>query len=198
MSERSAGLQSFVDAATIAMNDFAKSPDARRSTGRIFAALERPAARRSEPGGRLPVCAHLNSVLATPMPAPSLTRLMEEFKEIEPHLEWYRRTHYDGTASKNFFDNHANAMIIGPGGLEPRKDIWLGVSLLAPHVRYPDHNHAPEETYLVLSHGEFRHGNSDWFSPDVGGSFYNSPGIKHAMRSGDTPLFALWALFAGR
>ncbi|RWX31211.1 transcriptional regulator, partial [Rhizobium leguminosarum] len=29
-------------------------------------------------------------------------------------------------------------------------------------------------------------------------SFYNVPGIKHAMRSLDTPFFAFWALLAER
>lgn len=84
-------------------------------------------------------------------------------------------------------------MIVGPGGVEDRDDLWLGVSLLAPHVHYPYHNHAPEETYLVLSGGEFMQ-EETWFSPGIGGSFYNPPGIKHAMRSGDKPLFAIWAL----
>ena len=50
------------------------------------------------------------------------------------------------------------------------------------------------QTYLVLSDGEFRQGSGDWFTPGVGGSFYNTPFITHAMRSADTPLFALWAL----
>ena len=56
-------------------------------------------------------------------------------------------------------------MILGPAGLENRRDVWFGVSLLAPHVRYTDHSHAPEETYLVLSDGEFRQGDGDWFTP---------------------------------
>jgi hypothetical protein len=30
----------------------------------------------------------------------------------------------------------------------------------------------------------------------IGGSLYNQPGIKHALRSLGTPLFALWALRA--
>lgn len=97
-------------------------------------------------------------------------------------------------ASSNFRDGHANAMILGPGGLEDRNDLWLGVTLMAPHVRYPDHDHPPEETYLVLSHGEFKQADKDWFSPGIGGSFYNPPGIKHAMRSLDRPLLAFWAL----
>ena len=85
-------------------------------------------------------------------------------------------------------------MIVGPGGLEERSDVWLGVSVLAPDVRYPDHDHAPEEVYLVLSDAEFRQGGGDWFAPGIGGSFYNEPGIRHAMRSRHAPLFAFWAL----
>jgi quercetin dioxygenase-like cupin family protein len=85
-------------------------------------------------------------------------------------------------------------MIAGPGGLEERDDLWLGVSLLAPHVRYPDHTHPPEETYLVLSEGDFMQGADNWMTPGIGGSLYNPPGILHAMRSGDAPLLAIWAL----
>lgn len=120
--------------------------------------------------------------------------LIERFKALEPLLEWKSRPTYDDTASGNFLMSHANTMIVGPGGLEDRRDVWFGASLMAPNVRYPDHDHAPEETYLVLSDGEFLHGDSGWFSPGIGGSFYNPPGIRHAMRSGDKPLFAFWAL----
>lgn len=87
-------------------------------------------------------------------------------------------------------------MIVGPGGFEARGDVWLSVSLLAPHVRYPDHTHAPEETYLVMSPGEFSQNDGPWFEPGLGGPFYNPPGILRAMRAGDGPLLAFWALYA--
>jgi hypothetical protein len=106
---------------------------------------------------------------------------------VEPQLRWRRRESYDHTASENFPSGHANAMIVGPGGLEERNDVWVGVSLLAPSVRYPDHSHPPEEVYLVASDGEFRQGRGSWFTPGVGGTLYNSPGIQHAMRSSNTP-----------
>ena len=105
----------------------------------------------------------------------SLRRLIDAFRAIEPEREWVRRSSYDATASANFVEGHANAMILGPAGLENRRDVWLGASLLAPQVRYTDHSHAPEETYLVLSDGEFRQGDGDWFTPGMGGSFYNTP-----------------------
>lgn len=194
MTGRSDALQSFVDAARAAFGQFARAPESRRSIRQIFSALDHPAAERSGPGARLPVCLHLDAALAIETEQDLLRDLLDRFKAVEPSLEWRPRPSYDQSASDNFAAGHANAMILGPGGLEDRKDVWLGVTLMAPHVRYPDHNHAPEETYLVLSDGDFRHGAGDWFTPGIGGSFYNEPDIRHAMRSAGTPLFAFWAL----
>ena len=47
-------------------------------------------------------------------------------------------------------------VVVGRGGLEPRADVLIGISLLAPTVAYPEHRHPPEEVYLVLSPGEWR------------------------------------------
>ncbi|WP_454818181.1 dimethylsulfoniopropionate lyase [Labrys neptuniae] len=198
MTQRSAALQHFVDAAKAAFGQFAQDPKARKSIAEIFSALEGPGAVRSGPGGRLPVCEQLDVALGIETGQATLDKLLQRFREVEPNLQWRRRPNNDSTASGNFDDGHANAMLLGPGGLEERSDVWLGVSLMAPKVRYPDHDHAPEEVYLVLSDGEFRQGQGDWFSPGIGGSFYNRPGIRHAMRSLATPLFAFWALRADR
>lgn len=192
---RDPDLQRFTDAVLAAFEEAVPGPESAASLQRIAAALAVPAPRRERPGSRLPVCAHLDAALAVTQPRPSLARLVEAFRAIEPALEWVRRASSDATASANFAEGHANAMILGPAGLENRRDVWLGVSLLAPRVRYTDHSHAPEETYLVLSEGEFRQGDGDWFAPGLGGSFYNIPLITHAMRSGDLPLFAFWALW---
>ncbi len=192
---RSEALQGFLDAALAAFGERARDPQARQSLAGISALLETARPERPDIGSRLPVCEpHLNEALAVMTGEVVLDRLIGHFKALEPSLEWKRRSTHDGTASDNFPEGHANTMIVGPGALEDRRDVWIGATLMAPNVRYPDHDHAPEETYLVLSEGEFMHGDSGWFSPGVGGSFYNVPGIRHAMRSGDTPLFAFWAL----
>jgi hypothetical protein len=193
--QRDAALQSFTNAALEAFIEVAPGPEARASLQRIAVALATPAPKRDRPGSRLTVCAHLDTALAVETPRASLDRVIHAFRAIEPELEWVRRASYDQTASANFVDGHANAMIFGPGGLENRRDVWFGASLLAPRVRYTDHSHAPEETYLVLSDGAFRQGDGDWFTPGVGGSLYNTPFITHAMRSAGTPLFAFWALW---
>jgi hypothetical protein len=193
--ERADALQSFLDAAFVAFDRYATDSHARASMARIFARLQVPAAAGTTPAKRLPVCERfLEPALEGAVAEAGLAILLDAFRSIEPSLAWRPRLNYDGSASANFPTGHANAMIVGPDGVENRTDLWLGVSLLAPHVRYPDHRHPPEETYLVLSEGEFQHGDSDWFAPGIGGSFYNPPGIRHAMRSGEKPLLALWAL----
>lgn len=192
--DRSDALQYFVDTAFVAFDQFAHDLRSRRSIIQLFAQSEASGLERTTAGSRLPVCSYLGSALAEEFIPPALRNLIERFKAIEPLVEWRPKSNPDPSASSNFRDGHANAMILGPGGLEDRNDLWLGVTLMAPHVRYPDHEHTPEETYLVLSPGEFKQADQDWFSPGIGGSFYNPPSIKHAMRSLDRPLFAFWAL----
>ncbi len=116
-------------------------------------------------------------------------------RALAPQLRWSERPGPAPGANDLFAGGHANAMVIGPEGIENRRDLWIGISLLAPGVRYPDHDHAPPEVYLVLTPGRFMHGSKDWFSPGVGGSFYNPPGIMHAMAAeAGQPLVALWVL----
>ena len=79
-------------------------------------------------------------------------------------------------------------------GFEPRQDVWVGLSLMAPQTRYPDHDHGPEEVYLVLSEGAFLQGDADWLPRRAGQTVYNTPWIRHAMRAGDQPFLALWCL----
>ncbi len=197
VTERSKALQDFLDAAFVAFDRCAEDVRSRDSVKRICSLLEAPARQRRELGHRLSVCTQfLNEALAVQTGEPPLRALLQSFRVLEPSLEWVTKSVHDDSASQNFPTGHANAMIVGPKGLEDRCDLWLGVTLMAPHVRYPDHDHWPEETYLVLSESEFMQAGNGWFAPGIGGSFYNPPGIRHAMRSGDKPLFALWALLA--
>jgi hypothetical protein len=196
-NSRSPELQRFLDLALEALARHAPEGEAHALLDRIAAAAARVEPQREGSGSRQPVCAHLDPMLDSLAAHPDLGPLARAIRAVEPAVDWRPRSTHE-TASANFPASHANAVFLGPGGIEQRSDIWIGVSLMAPHVRYPDHDHAPEETYLVLSEGEFRQADGDWFSPGVGGSFYNTPGILHAMRSGDRPLLAMWALWNHR
>jgi hypothetical protein len=162
----------------------------------MFSALQAPATQAGQPGtARLPVCRHLPAVLehACQQPGP-VGALADAFAAIEPSLNWKLRAGSE-TQGEQFLNGHANATIIGPEGLEIRCDVRIGVSLMAPHTRYPDHHHPPEEIYVVLSGGEWRQASGAWHEPGIGGLVYNPPDIVHAMRAAEPPLLALWFLW---
>jgi quercetin dioxygenase-like cupin family protein len=155
-----------------------------------------------QPGGpatppcALPACRHLDTALALARaagPAP-LGAWAEAFAAVAPSLHWVR-SQRRGTEA--FHQGHANTEIVGPAGLEQRSDVVLGASLLAPGVVYPDHDHPPEEIYLVLSAGDWFNRKRGWYTPGAGGAVHHPPGIVHAMRAGATPLLAIWCLWPG-
>lgn len=169
------------------------------SLRRVEDALQTPGERAEPKPQRREVCGHLDDALAEGSAASApLARLAETFNALEPLLAWKPRSAGGPFASDNWPEGHANAMVVGPGGLEERSDLMIGASLLAPAVRYPDHSHGPEEVYLVLTRGRFQHGGSGWFEPGIGGTLYNEPNIRHAMASGATPLLAFWCLWSGQ
>lgn len=124
----------------------------------------------------------------------ALAGLAAALAQLAPDLRWTTRKSVGPTASPGFAEAHANAMLIGPGGVEAREDVWLGLSLMAPGTRYPDHDHPPEEVYLVLSEGAFWQEGAEWRPRSPGQTVYNPPGIRHAMRAGEAPFLALWCL----
>lgn len=150
------------------------------------------------PGVRqfLPACAYLSSALTAASRVLGLWEITESFRGIASDLDWYhsRSQCYAQTASSNFFEGHANATIIGPGGLVTSEHLRVGVSLLAPDVRHPDHSHKPAVIYLAVSEGEFRLGAGDWSAPGYRGTLFNESNAIFAMRSGCMPLLAFWIL----
>ncbi|WP_395022628.1 dimethylsulfonioproprionate lyase family protein [Dongia sp.] len=165
--------------------DAARSADTARVLERVEARLgSMPEAEPAPQPVRFPICDLLDEalVLSTPLNA--------AVREIAADLTWYRRPGGD----ERFQQSHANTMLVGPNGLEPREDLWIGATLLAPHTDYPVHHHPPEEIYLVLSEGDWWREGTGWFTPGIGGTLYNQPNVRHAMRSHARPLFALWAL----
>lgn len=61
------------------------------------------------------------------------------------------------------------------------------------HVRGPKTS-APEEVYLVLSPGLWWQEGRGWHEPGIGGTVHHAPNVRHAMRSGSSPLLANWCL----
>jgi Dimethlysulfonioproprionate lyase len=179
--------------------DFAQAlPDpAARGHGVCDHVLSRARALTGDPGATppatLPAVAHLPAALASAARGPfaATARALGRFA---PRLSWTRRASAR-PGDLPFWDGHANAMLFGPGGLEGRDDLWIGLSLVAPGVTYPDHDHAPEESYLPLGPGEWWNSALGWMDPQGRGLIHNPPGIAHAMRAlPQAPLLALWFL----
>lgn len=192
---RPPALQAFLDALQAAFRQADLAPDARRAVDRVFAAAAQPAPAGQPLSEDLPLTALLPLALAPLLGRQdALGDLARALIALGPHLRWSTRKVVGSTASPGFAEAHANAYLLGPGGIEARGDIWVGLSLMAPGTRYPDHDHAPEEVYLVLTPGEFWHGDAAWIAPGVGGTVYNVPGIRHAMRAVDQPFLAVWVL----
>lgn len=189
---RQAALQTMIDSLQQAFKAAELTGPARAALDKLFARLETPADPGEPAGEALPVTALFAPALAAVPEA--LAPLVSALAALTPNLRWTTRKNVGPTASAGFALAHANAMLVGPNGLESREDVWIGLSLMAPNTRYPDHDHAPEEVYIVLSDGAFLQGDSDWLPRGPGDTVYNTPGIRHAMRAGDQPFLALWCL----
>jgi hypothetical protein len=169
-------------------------------TGPAAAAADRLCARwtattgavRDPAPGWPTACAWLEPALAAAATGPRAD-LAKAFSALAPDLSWKRRSSARPEDAA-FWNGHANATIIGPGGLEERDDLWVGASVLGPRVDYVDHDHPPEEVYLSLSPGEWWNAEMDWTDPGPTGAIYNPPGILHRMRAVDAPFLALWYL----
>jgi quercetin dioxygenase-like cupin family protein len=199
VSRRSAEFQRFLSSAEAAIRH-AAGADKRitAAAARIFSALQTPAT-QAEPlaTARLPVCRHLPAALERACSSPGhVGDLANAFAAIEPQLRWKTRAGAE-THGEHFLNSHASANIAGAEGIETRADVWIGVSLMAPGTRYPDHRHPPEEIYVVLSDGEWCNTDTPWHAPGIGNLVYNPPNIVHAMRSAQQPLLALWFLPTG-
>ncbi|WP_225308944.1 dimethylsulfonioproprionate lyase family protein [Hypericibacter adhaerens] len=191
-----AAIREFLSSLADALAGSAEPPVKAMET-RIRGAVDAAGADMDRMPRRLPACSYLPAAIATARAASgAIARLMDAFAALEPQLCWYCRTTTGPHASDNWADGHANAVIIGPNGVRSRPGLQIGISLLAPHVRYPDHSHPPEEVYLALSSGRFQHGTAPWFEPGIGGTFHNVPNITHAMASGAAPFLAIWCLWS--
>ena len=141
-----------------------------------------------------PAFRHLDAALDRAVNVAPIASLAAAFSDLAPELAWRRRPGAEAHGEE-FRDGHANAEIVGPGGLERRSDVLVGASLVAPGVRYVDHHHPPEEIYIVMSEGAWYREGRGWYVPGAGSTVYHPPNVVHAMRAGETSLLAVWVLW---
>lgn len=191
--------QVFIDALQAAFAQSDEKPVAQSCfTETLFNRLATPGQPGTAEPELLPVCQNLGAACAAAQSAHSaVAELARALDGLIGRLAWKTRASGGPFASDNWWAGHANAVVIGRGGVEDRDDVAIGLSLLAPHVRYPDHTHPPEELYMVLTEGRFQHGEDPWVDLGPGAAFHNPPAIKHAMASGEAPLLAIWTMIIG-
>ena len=105
-------------------------------------------------------------------------------QEIYPGLDWYQ-------SAKSY---SPYTQIVGPSSLIDREDFRLGLFLLPENIVYPNHQHSPDEVYIVLA------GSGEWslnrgtFENKTVGNIIDIPSMTiHAMRTSATPALMLWS-----
>ena len=78
--------------------------------------------------------------------------------------------------------------------LIPDSDLQTKISFEI-YTDYVKHNHPPEELYFVLAPGDWWREDLGWRARPAGSIQHNPPHAWHAMRTGETPLLAVWCLW---
>ncbi|ACI59676.1 conserved hypothetical protein (plasmid) [Rhizobium leguminosarum bv. trifolii WSM2304] len=127
----------------------------------------------------------------------ALASLADALLEILGGLEWFRGR--DGTyGSVNFAQNHKHALLIGPGAIEHRTDLRIGLTILAPYTRLPDYYQSHARVFLPITRGEFRFGDEGWVASGDGDVLFNAGGRQCAIRCTSVPLINMWCHIESR
>lgn len=123
-----------------------------------------------------------------------LADVARAFALAEPTHAWLQNPNY--TAQRmgaDFVDRYGYVELVGPDRAFESRTLLVGFLLLGPHTLYPDHDHAAEEVYHVVSgRASWRRGDAPWRTELPGAVIHHAPHVPHAMRTGHEPLLALY------
>jgi hypothetical protein len=109
-----------------------------------------------------------------------------------PSLAW-RQTYTAKDLDGAFLDNYGWSEILGLRGPLACERIACGFLLLGPSTHYPRHRHEAEEIYVPLrGTAAWQQGDAVWRDRPPGTAIHHASGEPHAMRTGQSPLFALY------
>ncbi len=118
--------------------------------------------------------------------------LLAAISHAAPSLEW-RQTYTARDLGTSFLDNYGWSEIAGGNGPLASERLACGLLMLGPSTHYPRHRHEAEEIYLPLSGtAEWQQGDSIWRERPPGTPIHHARDEPHAMRTGISPLLALY------
>ena len=83
--------------------------------------------------------------------------------------------------------------IIGPTGQIKHATVRVGLLFQSSDITYPRHSHAAEEIYFPLTGPvDWQIENTNWCRKEAGSFIHHLPYQPHAIRTGKTPLLAVW------
>jgi hypothetical protein len=107
-------------------------------------------------------------------------------------LDW-QQTYGESEIGRAFLDNYGYTEIMGTKGPLASERVACGFLLLGPATHYPRHRHEAEELYVPLSGAaSWQRGDSQWREHAPGTPIHHASGEPHAMRTGASPLLALY------
>jgi hypothetical protein len=129
--------------------------------------------------------------------APFGADLVTAMCHAAPSLAW-RQTYSAQDIDRAFLDNYGWSEIFGGTGPLTSERIACGFLILGPFTHYPRHRHEAEEMYLPLSGtAAWRQGDAVWRERAPGTPIHHAGDEPHAMRTGGSPLFALYLWRSG-
>ncbi|AGB71504.1 MULTISPECIES: dimethylsulfonioproprionate lyase family protein [Rhizobium] len=146
---------------------------------------ERPLAPRD-----LPVVGYLREPHA-PSYEPEAS-LLDTLRNAASALHW-AQTYSITDFGADFLQRYGWVELFGTRGHFASEEMAGGFLLLGPGVHYPDHHHEAEEIYIPLTDGSLWSKDAQPFLPRWSGEIIHHPSnIRHAMRTEDQPLVALY------
>jgi quercetin dioxygenase-like cupin family protein len=120
-----------------------------------------------------------------------LTDVLDVFRPLANALPW--RYSYSPSSDKPGLENRmAWAELVGPKAPFHSDQVCLGLTVIGPHVRYPEHSHPAVEVYFVLS------GTARWTARGAtkaqppGAYILHPSNVVHVMETDDEPLIAAY------
>ena len=146
----------------------------------------------------LPVLDWLDPALDTVRAKGALdNRLLAALAAAADRLSWHQSYTADEIGDR-FLERYGWSELVGPRGPIYSDSFRCGFLVLGPHIEYPSHAHGPQEIYWPLTDASYWQTDTPQWTRGIPHRPIRHPAwMPHAMRTGDTPLVALYLWYDG-